>query len=210
MTEAARAPARRWYQSDWFIVPCMLVLLLAARSSLADHYHIPSGSMENTIMTGDRVLIDKTAYGIELPFTDFEVVAMREPERGDVVVFDSPADGTRLIKRVAGIGGDIVTLRDGLIRINGEALRLPQSLQQATRDVTEIFGKHRALLNLDAGGGPSIDALVIPAGKVLALGDNRGNSIDSRYFGLVDTDAIYGRALGVYYRRGAGLTWRAL
>ncbi|HMB72335.1 MAG TPA: signal peptidase I [Gammaproteobacteria bacterium] len=207
MSEQTPRAGRRWYRSDWFVIPCMLLMLLAARSSLADHYHVPSGSMEYTIMTGDRVLIDKTAYGINIPFTHVEIVARGVPARGDVSVFDSPADGTRLIKRIVAVAGDTVSLRNGLLSVNGERLTADAA---ATRRVVEIFGEHRAELNLDSGGGPGVDSLIIPRGKVLALGDHRGNSLDSRYFGLVDVEQVYGRALGIYYRRGAGLTWRRL
>jgi signal peptidase I len=210
MSETSQEVRRRWYKSDWVIVPCMITLLLGARSSLADHYHVPSGSMEYTIMTGDRVLVDKTAYGIRLPFTGIELVSRAQPQRGDVVVFDSPADGTRLIKRVAAVAGDTVDLRDGLLSVNARALSAAPLRDSRQGPVIEQFGRHEAYLNLDAGGGPLIEKLVIPPGYVLALGDHRGSSIDSRYFGLVDAATIYGRALGVYYRRGDGLTWKPL
>ena len=174
----------------------MLVILFAARSSLADHYHVPTGSMEYTIMTGDRVLIDKTAFGLRVPFTPIEITQGGEPGRGDVVIFDSPADGRRLIKRVVAVGGDTITLENGLASINGEA--------------GELFATSVAQLNLESGGGPPIAALTIPHGYLLTLGDHRGNSFDSRYFGLVEASSVYGRALGVYYRRNTGLTWQAL
>jgi len=210
MNETTLEVRRRWYRSDWVVVPCMLMLLLAARSSLADHYHVPSGSMEYTIMTGDRVLVDKTAYGIRLPFTEIELVQGEQPRRGDIVVFDSPADGTRLIKRIAAVAGDVVSLRSGLLSINGQALSRVPGSDSPQQPIVEHFGDHEARLNLNAGGGPLLEGLVIPPGYVLALGDHRGDSIDSRYFGLVDANTIYGRALGVYYRRGDGLTWKSL
>jgi signal peptidase I len=187
--------------SDVLAIPAMLVMLFAARSSLADHYHVPSGSMEYTIMPGDRVLIDKTAYGYRIPFTGIEVAENGRPERGDVAVFDSPIDGRRLIKRIAAIAGDHVVLRDGRLFINGEALG---------RAAEERFGAHRAELNLDAGGGPDIAALDVPQGMVLALGDHRGDSVDGRYFGLVPESAVYGRAYRIYYRRGDGFVWKDL
>jgi signal peptidase I len=192
---------KRILTSDILAVPAMLVMLFAARSSLADHYHVPSGSMEYTIMPGDRVLIDKTAYGYRIPFTKIEVAANSRPERGDVAVFDSPIDGRRLIKRIAAIAGDHVVLRDGRLFVNGEALGT------ATQ---ERFGAHHAELNLNAGGGPDIAALKVPQGMVLALGDHRGNSLDGRYFGLVPESALYGRAYRIYYRRGNGFVWKDL
>ena len=99
------------------------------------------------------------------------------------------------------MAGDRVELRDGWLRINGVAL---QSMALAG---TEDFGAHRARLDLGAGGGPDIHGLTIPPGKLLVLGDHRGDSFDGRYFGLVDADRVYGKALAVYYRRGEGLAW---
>lgn len=188
----------------------MAILLLAARSSLADHYYVPTGSMEYTILPGDRVFIDKTAYGLRIPFTDVTVLAESLPERGDVAVFDSPADGTRLIKRVAAVAGDTVEIHNGLIQVNGELLATAPSETDGPASVVEVFDSHRAILNLNAGGGPPIEENTIPAGFVLAIGDHRGNSLDSRYFGLIEAAAVYGRAVAVYYRREDGFTWRRL
>jgi len=191
----------RALQSDFFVIPVTLALLFAARSSLADHYHVPSGSMEYTIMPGDRVLIDKTAYGYRLPFTDIVLVDKGRPQRGDVAVFDSPIDGRRLIKRIAAVGGDHVELRGGQLEIDGEPL--------GTADA-EHFGPHLARLNLRTGGGPDIASLDVPPGMVLALGDHRGDSVDGRYFGVIPESALYGRAYRIYYRRGEGLVWKSL
>ena len=194
---------RAWHWLRREIVPllAMLLLLTAARSSFANHYVVPSGSMQNTLMPGDRVAVDMSAYGLRLPFTSVRLVERGRPQRGDVVVFDSPHDGTRLIKRAVAVAGDRVELRDGWLRINGVALR------SAARAGTEEFGTHRARLDLGAGGGPDIRALTIPPGKLLVLGDHRGDSFDGRYFGLVDAERVYGKALAVYYRRGEGLAW---
>src|SRR4051812_15302263 len=95
-----------------------IVLLLAARSSLADHYVVPSGSMEPTLLPGDRVLVDKQAYGFRLPFTLVKLSQGARVAHGDVVVFDSPADGTRLIKRVVALPGDMVEVSGGHVTIN--------------------------------------------------------------------------------------------
>lgn len=192
---------KRIVNSDFVVIPVMLVLLFAARSSLADHYHVPTGSMENTIMPGDRVLIDKTAYGYRIPFTAVVALANGRPARGDIAVFDSPVDGRRLIKRIVATGGDHVVLRDGRLEVNGQVLGTASE---------ERFGTHLASINLNAGGGPDIAALDVPQGMVLALGDHRGDSIDGRYFGLVPETALYGRANRIYYRRGEGLVWKAL
>jgi signal peptidase I len=187
--------------NEIFHVALIVTLMLVFRSSFADHYHVPSGSMEYTLMPGDRVVVDKTAYGVRIPFTTIDLFAAATPARGDVAVFDSPQTGDRLIKRIVAIGGDRVTLADGQLTVNGEPLG---------DSASETYGAHIALLNLDTGGGPDIDALTVPAGMVLALGDHRGNSTDGRFFGPIPETEIVGRALGIYYRRGDGFTWRKL
>ncbi|MCY7353550.1 MAG: signal peptidase I [Lysobacter sp.] len=205
--DTAHANGRPWLaklKSEVFPILAMLLLLTVARSSFANHYYVPSGSMEHSLMPGDRVVVDMAAYGLRAPFTNRDVVARDKPKAGDVVVFDSPVDGTRLIKRVVAIGGDTVDLLDGRLMINGV------TLQSRDEPDVEVMAGHRALLNLDAGGGPDIRGLVIPADQVLVLGDHRGESADGRYFGLVPEREFYGRAVAVYWRRGEGPVWKRL
>jgi signal peptidase I len=208
MTTAAAAPHSNrllhWLKKEALPLLVMLGLLAAARDSLANHYQVPSGSMQPTLEPGDRVVVDMRAYGLRLPFTSVELLHTGAPQRGEVAVFDSPQDGTRLIKRVAAVGGDRVDLFDGHLSING------QPLAQAGLGEVEDFGRILARLDLGQGGGPDITGLTVPAGKVLMLGDHRGNSADGRYFGLVDANTLYGKATRVYYRRGEGFTWQAL
>lgn len=204
----ARSPSGprglRWLKKEALPLLAMLGLLLAARDTLANHYSVPSGSMQPTLQPGDRVIVDMRAYGLRLPFTSYTLLASGTPQRGEVAVFDSPADGTRLIKRVAAVAGDRVDLRDGHLSINGRPLRLDGSMPR------EDFGARAASLDLDLGGGPDIQGLVVPNGKLLVLGDHRGNSFDGRFFGFVDADKVYGRAVAVYYRRGDGFGWQRL
>jgi signal peptidase I len=200
----ARTGVLYWLKKEALPLLVMLGLLAAARDSLANHYQVPSGSMQHTLMPGDRVVVDMRAYGLRLPFTNVELLHTGVPQRGEVAVFDSPQDGTRLIKRIAAVGGDRVELHEGHLSING------QPLGQAGLDEVEDFGRTLAQLDLGQGGGPDITGMTVPAGKVLMLGDHRGNSADGRYFGLVDASALYGKAARVYYRRGEGFTWQAL
>lgn len=181
----------------------MVTLMLAARSSLADHYYVPSGSMEHTLIAGDRVFVNKMAYGLRVPFTKLKVSAGSAVKRGDVVIFDSPRDGARLIKRIVATGGDVVEIHNGALSINGVS-KSPGIVGM------EILGERLISLNLEDGGGPDVSPTLIPDGMLLAVGDHRGSSLDGRFFGLVPESEIYGKALGVYRRKGEGFVWRAL
>lgn len=180
----------------------LILLVFAGRSSLADHYLVPSGSMEETLQVGDRVVVDKRAHGLRLPFTNIEISNGVGVTRGEVVIFDSPRNGVRLIKRIVAIGGDEVLIRNGHISINGVPL--------LTQSALEKFGSRQARLNLGDGGGPDLYIERVPDGMLLAVGDHRGNSLDGRMFGLVSEEDIYGRAIAVYYRRGEAFVWKPL
>lgn len=185
------------------VLSMLVVGILAARSTFADHYYVPSGSMEYTLVSGDRVFVDKRAYGLRVPFSNIELTQGQSVERGDIVIFDSPRDGVRLIKRIVAVGGDDVVIENGSLAINGEWL-----VSGSNREIESIGGKN-VHLNLADGGGPSL-ATTIADGMVLAIGDHRGNSVDGRVFGAVSEDEIYGRAVAIYYRRESGFGWREL
>jgi len=193
----------RWLKSEAMPLLVLVLLLTAARSSLANHYHVPTGSMEPTLMPGDRVVVDMTAYGLTVPFTSIELVARDTPRPGDVVVFDSPVDGARLIKRAVAVGGERVDVIDGHLWIDGEPAR-------AGTGHDERIGDTLARLDMGAGGGRDVHGLVVPDGQVLVMGDHRGDSFDGRYFGLVPESEFYGRAIAIYWRSGEGPGWREL
>ena len=169
-----------------------MFMLVVGRSSFADHYVVPSGSMENTLFPGDRVVVDKRAYGLRIPFTLKKITAGEAPARGDVIIFDAPDDGTRLIKRIVAVGGDRLEVRGGHVFVNGAR------------------GDQKATLELRMGGGPDVAPMRVPDGYVFAMGDFRGNSRDSRFFGFVRADRIYAKALRVYYRSGEWFVWKPL
>lgn len=181
----------------------LLLGLMAARSTLADHYYVPSGSMEPTLIPGDRVVVDKMAYGMRVPFTQIHVTDGDAVTRGEVVIFDSPRDGTRLIKRIVAIGGDEVIVNNGRLLINGNFMARLDDLD------TEVFGERIVRLNMADGGGPDFVGS-LPEGKLLAMGDHRGNSLDGRYFGVFSEEELIGRATRIYYRRGDGFVWKRL
>lgn len=197
---------KRSLLSEALTLIALIALLTAARSSLADHYYVPSGSMEYTLLPGDRVIVDKTAYGLRIPLTSIEILDGDPPQRGDIAVFDSPRDGTRLIKRIVAVGGDLVSVKDGLLTVNGRTFDTPIGPYSAL----SRFGERETLLNLEHGGGPDLPPQRVPEGMVLALGDHRGSSLDGRHWGFVDENELYGKAVAVYYRRGEGFIWQRL
>jgi len=151
-------------------------VVLTARASLADHYRVPSGSMEPTIQVGDRVVVSKIAYGLRVPLTTRWLTHGDGPARGDMVVLDldDPESPDVLLKRVVAVGGDLVEVRDGAVFIDGQRAREPYA-------------------SVAAGSGPDFSPTRVPAEQVLVLGDNRGNSRDGRAFGFVDRRRVLGR-----------------
>ena len=185
-------------------------LMLLFRSAWADWVQVPTGSMNPTILEGDRVLVDKHVFGFRVPWTLVRVTSGRDPERGEIVVFDSPADGKSLVKRLIAVPGDIVALDEQGLIVNGERARY------SAGDVGRLHGLLEATVAEDprvlheAGFGPEHDLLVLPHREPRAfgpvqvppdmyfmLGDNRNNSADSRYFGFVPRRNIIGRATRV-------------
>lgn len=190
---------------DLVTVAIALTIVVSARSSLADHYFVPSGSMLPTVEPDDHVLVDKLAYGLRLPLFDGYAVHFSPPARGDVVVLLSPDEGNVLLKRVVGVPGDRVTVTDGTVVIDGQAMPV---VERGGASIEELGAIDHAVTFAD-GGGPDFGPVRIPEGRYLVLGDNRGNSRDGRYFGLVARDAIMGRVQGIILRHGAP-TWLGL
>jgi signal peptidase I len=179
--------------------------LLAARSSLADHYYVPTGSMTPTVLPGDRVVVNKLAYGLRVPFSDITAARFAGPGRGDVVVLRSPEDGITLLKRVVAIPGDEVAVLNGRLTINGAAI----PIVDGGADAFEQLGVAIHPVRLTRGGGVDFGPTTVGADRYLVLGDNRGESHDGRIFGLVERGAIMGRAMSVWMRDGH-FCWRKL
>lgn len=200
----AAAPRWRGWRAEALRIGLLLLLLLVFRSSFANHYVVPTGSMQPNLQPGDRVLVDMRAYGWRLPLAGTLLAGSGQPRAGDVAVFASPHDGVRLIKRIVALPGDRVAVRDGHLWINGQPAAIPGDAS------LERIGGRMVRLELADGGGPDMFETVVPTGQALVVGDHRGDSFDGRMFGYVPLSAFYARAVAVYWRRGEGPGWHRL
>jgi signal peptidase I len=163
-----------------------LLLMLIFRSAVADWNEVPTGSMKPTIIEGDRILVNKLAYDLRVPFTHISLLKLADPQRGDIIIFDSQASDKRLVKRVIGIPGDTVELVDNVLHINGEQLVYEQAViaDGAVLQQENLFGAHHTV-RTHRHGSPfaNFPAVEVPEGHYLAMGDNRDESADSRAIG---------------------------
>jgi len=208
---APRPSRMRRIWTEWLRPLIIVVVILSAlRSSLADWNDVPTQSMEPTILVGDRIAVNKLAYGLKVPFTTWHLAHWDAPQRGEIVVFYSPRDGERMVKRIIGVPGDEIALRDNRLYINGEPVVVEPSTagEVDASDLTDAYPALFGMERLDDEAHPvmfqparpavrSFAPIRVPAGQYLLMGDNRDNSADSRFFGLVPRDRILGRVFGV-------------
>lgn len=180
-----------------------LALMLVVRAAVADFNDVPSASMHPTIVEGDRVLVNRLAYDLKLPLAGIVLARLGEPARGDVVVFNSAAAGTRLIKRVVGLPGESVALRDNRLYIDGQAADYDVVGRGVDGGVlaSERLGAMRHGIRLAPRPSPVawFGPVTVPADHYLVLGDYRDNSADSRSYGLVPRAELSGRAERVLF-----------
>jgi signal peptidase I len=190
-----------------------LVLFLAIRVFLLEAFSIPTSSMEGTLLVGDFLLVNKVLYGAEVPGTDWRLPALREPERGDVVVFQPPHDPNRnYVKRVVGLPGDTLAMQEKVLRLNGEAQdeAFARHIDRRGDPVHPDMAwqsDHLVAARPRRPYAPSRDTwgpLVVPQGQYFVLGDNRDNSEDSRYWGFVERRDIMGQPWVVYLSMKTG------
>ncbi len=172
-----------------------IVLMVVFRSAIADWNDVPSTSMSPTILAGDRIWVNKLAWDLKLPLTGHSLLRLGEPQRGDVVVFDSAAAELRLVKRVVAVPGDVVTLRGNRLTINGEPARYQAIGQDADGEIAieRIAGHQRQVTRAPRPALGDFGPVTVPADQYLAMGDNRDNSIDSRVYGFVPRHELVGR-----------------
>ena len=197
-------------------------LMLVFRSAVADWSSVPTGSMQPTIVEGDRILIDKLAYDVRVPFTSLSLQRLAEPQRGDIVVFDSAAAGKMLVKRLVGVPGDTVEMRDNRLFLNGSPLPYRDIRREgdavfATEELAGVSHPIRLSLN-SPNRYRSFGPVTVPKDHYLMLGDNRDNSADSRMIGFVPRHELRGRTETVvlsfdyddYYLPRAERFWHTL
>jgi signal peptidase I len=213
--EQDQAPKRAHPQStgrwlwEWIkSISVAILLFLVIRTFVVEAFKIPTGSMEETLLVGDFLLVNKAVYGAQVPFTHIRLPAFDTPERGDVVVFEYPLDTSKnYVKRVIGLPGDKVAMSGGNLYVN-DVLQDEDYVQhtQPNGDYYDpSFEWQRDYLEPDvdvATYRPTRDdwgPVVVPPDRYFVMGDNRDNSQDSRYWGFVDRTLIKGRPLIIYY-----------
>ena len=180
-----------------------IVLALFIRTFIVQAFKIPSGSMKETLLIGDHILVNKFLYGVKLPFVSTTIIAYKEPKRGDIVVFKFPEDPDKdFIKRVVGVAGDVVEGRDKKVFVNHEPLNHDYGIHKDSRIIP---GNRQPRDNF----GP----LVVPEKSLFVMGDNRDHSYDSRFWGFVNLKAVRGKAFLIYWswdKSNFGVRWKRI
>ena len=212
----ARKSTIREYSESIGVAVAVALLL---RAFVVEAFQIPSGSMIPTLEVGDHIFVSKFAYGLSIPFTNTKILEFRQPSRGDVIVFKYPLDpGTDYIKRVVGLPGDVVEVRQETVYINGRAVPREHEAKPCHSSeaghpsmfgaddceywVETLDGKPHETIQEPLRGGRDFNRTIVPPGHVFVMGDNRDNSSDSRVWGTVQHDLIKGKALIVWWSRG--------
>lgn len=191
---------RQRFWKEWRGFILMMVAMLSFRAAWADWYKVPSASMQPNLIEGDRILVDKHDFGLRIPFLDTPILQWGEPARGDVVVFIEPESGIRMVKRVVGVAGDSVELRSNGLWLNGQPARYDMIAKAPDKRefLESIAGRTRGIqLIRRYGAREQFGPFTVPEGQIFVMGDNRNNSLDSRYYGAVPVSAVIGRATRV-------------
>jgi len=185
-TEAGKKGVLREYAEA---IALAVLLALFIRAFVVQAFKIPSGSMLPTLQIGDHILVLKSIYGVRMPFTNKVIIPVRNPVRGDVVVFIYPVDPSKdFIKRIVGVAGDKVEIRNKKVLVNGKPIPDdPGYYDDPT--VYPILARPR----------DNFGPVTVPPHKLFVMGDNRDHSYDSRFWGFVDLDAVRGKAVLIYW-----------
>ncbi|MCD6287877.1 MAG: signal peptidase I [Candidatus Hydrogenedentes bacterium] len=190
LVEAIVGPLTKENAVSWIrSIIIAVTLAVSFRYWVFDHYRIPSGSMIDTLLIGDKIIVNKFIYGVRIPFTNKRVLAIRKPQRGDIVVFRAPAAASKkrenFVKRLIALPGERVRVSNGHIYINDKLVTSPPSI--ADRRYT------------DSGSIGVENDVTVPANEIYVLGDNSPSSCDSRYWGFVPIGDIKGPAEATWW-----------
>lgn len=216
-----KATLQHWWRTEIRPLLILAVVLFSIRSSLADWNDVPTGSMKPTLIEGDRIFVNKLAYDLKVPFTTWHLAEWGNPQRGDIVVFFSPHDGKRLVKRVIGLPGDTVEMRNEQLLLNGEPVTytpldasISAAVAEPERSASEFATEqlpsrpHAVMATPVLPATRSFGPVTVPAGEYFTLGDNRDNSFDSRFWGCVPRSQIVGRASAVVVSLDRERCWK--
>ena len=183
-----------------------VLLALFIRTFVVQAFKIPSGSMKPTLLIGDHILVNKFIYGIKMPFTDYYILRIKHPQRGDIVVFKWPRDEKKdFIKRVIGIAGDKIEIKDDILYINDEKVRTDYIEKYRDEHLSlaykylEFIGKNKHYILDEYRRHEDFGPVAVPKNSIFVMGDNRDNSHDSRYWRFVSVNKLKGKALIIYW-----------
>jgi len=180
-----------------------ILIALFIRTFVVQAFKIPSGSMKQTLQIGDHILVNKFIFGIKMPYWNKTILPLKTPQRGDIIVFKYPVDPHKdFIKRVIGVGGDVIESRDKQLYVNH-------------KQVNHEFGVHTDPRILSGANKPrdNFGPLTVPENALFVMGDNRDESYDSRFWGFVDLKAVNGKAFIIYWSwdsQNFGVRWKRL
>ncbi len=203
-TEKDNSQSKRshWRENIEAILVAVLIALFI-RTFVVQAFKIPSGSMKQTLQIGDHILVNKFLYGVKIPYWRKTLIPLKTPQRGDIIVFKYPVDPEKdFIKRVIGVGGDVVECRDKMLYVNHKRINHDYGVYT---DPHIIPGNSRPRDNF----GP----IKVPHNKLFVMGDNRDESFDSRFWGFVDLKAVNGKAFIIYWswdKQEFGVRWNRL
>lgn len=183
-----------------------ILLALFIRTFVIQAFKIPSGSMKPTLIIGDHLLVNKFNYGIRIPLIDRFLIQFNKPKRGDILVFKWPKDESKdFIKRVIGIEGDVIEIKNDILYVNGEKVVTEYIAKYNDNDISEadryeeFLGGTKHYILDQYVKYEDFGPVTVPENTVFVMGDNRDNSQDSRYWGFVSLNKIKGKALIIYW-----------
>jgi signal peptidase I len=180
-----------------FIVAALLALFI--RTFIVQAFKIPSGSMKETLQIGDHILVNKFIYGVKLPFLLTTIMPLKDPQKGDIVVFKFPEDPKKdFIKRAVAVAGDTIEIIDKQVFVNGERQEHPFA-EFKDKGIVPPCTQMQKSMGFDRCNKDNYGPVTVPEGKLFVMGDNRDHSYDSRFWGFVDLKVVKGKAFMIYW-----------